>query len=127
MISIESKHSVGRLKKRSEFLAVRNGFKLRGKLFLLEVLQRSTDDKAPPRIGFTVTKRQGNAVIRNRIRRRLKEAVRIKAHKYMRNGHDYVLVGHKDLLEVPFEDIIYSLKERFNNAANSDRTRRPKR
>jgi ribonuclease P protein component len=77
----------------------------------------------PARIGFTVTKRQGNAVIRNRIRRRLKEAVRTKAHEYLLPGHDYVLVGHKELLEASFTDLIYSLEQRFINLKKPDKTR----
>ncbi len=48
---------------------------------------------APPRAGFTVTKKLGAAVERNRIRRRLKEAVRIAAGDCLRPGFDYVFVG----------------------------------
>ena len=118
--------SVARLKKRSEFLAVRKGVKRRGKYFMLEVLDRGSSDMAetvPPRIGFTVTKRQGNAVKRNRIRRRLKEAVRQVAYKYLRPNHDYVFVGHAEVLEAGFDDIIYTLEQRFKNQKNSAKTR----
>ena len=54
---------------------------------------RNRRDAAPPRIGFTVTKKLGAAVTRNRIRRRLKEAVRISAEDRLRAGFDYVFVG----------------------------------
>jgi ribonuclease P protein component len=114
---------IGRLKKRVEFLAVRNGVKRRGKYFLLEVL-KNDNNADTPRVGFTVTKRQGNAVKRNRIRRRLKEAVRLCAYKYMQAGHDYVLVGHKDLLDAPFNDIIYALEQRFKNKSTSGQRRK---
>lgn len=118
---------VDRLTKRSEYLAARHGKKRRGKYFMLEILDRQDiathGELRPPRIGFTVTKRQGNAVIRNRIRRRLKEAVRLEAHKFLKPGHDYVLIGHDELLDASFSDIIYSLEQRFNNSKNSDRTR----
>lgn len=113
---------IGRLKKRTEFLAMRKGTKRRGKYFLLEVLKKDNNADTP-RVGFTVTKRQGNAVKRNRIRRRLKEAVRLSTYKYMQAGHDYVLVGHKDLLDVSFDDIIYALEQRFNNGSRSGRNR----
>ncbi len=119
---------VERLTKRAEYLAVRNGKKRRGKYFLLEVLDRGDGDHngelKPPRIGYTVTKRQGNAVKRNRIRRRLKEAVRLKAHEFLKPGHDYVLIGHNELLDASFSDLIYSLEERFKSKKNSDRNPR---
>ena len=100
-----------RLKKRSEFLAVRNGEKRRGRLFLLEVLARG-DDK-PPRVGFTVTKKAGNAVKRNRIRRRLKEALRVHAAGDMAAGNDYVIVGREDVLAAPFGQLAAELSRRI--------------
>lgn len=113
---------IGRLKKRAEFLAMRKGTKRRGKYFLLEILEKHNNADTP-RVGFTVTKRQGNAVKRNRIRRRLKEAVRLSTYKYMQAGHDYVLVGHKELLDASFDDIIYALEQRFNNGSRSGNNR----
>jgi ribonuclease P protein component len=79
---------------------VHRGEKRRGPLFLLEVLDRG--DGAPARAGFTVTKKAGNAVARNRIRRRLKEALRIHAAGDMTAGKDYVIVGRRDVLHAPF-------------------------
>jgi ribonuclease P protein component len=99
-----------RLLKRSEFLAVRGGTKRRGPLFLLEVLERG--DEEAPRVGFTVTKKAGNAVQRNRIRRRLREAVRRQAAG-MTHGNDYVIVGRSDLLTARFSDIEAELSRRL--------------
>ncbi|PSJ57379.1 ribonuclease P protein component [Pseudaminobacter soli (ex Li et al. 2025)] len=100
-----------RLRKRAEFLAVRRGEKRRGRLFLMEVLDRGTSDA--PRVGFTVTKKVGNAVVRNRIRRRLKEAVRVHAAGDMTPGKDYVIVGREDVLTVPFEQLAAELSRRI--------------
>lgn len=100
-----------RLRKREEFLAVRRGEKRRGRLFLLEVLDRG--DEAAPRAGFTVTKKVGNAVVRNRVRRRLKEAVRVDAARDMAPGHDYVIVGREDVLTVPFTQLADELARRI--------------
>jgi ribonuclease P protein component len=102
-----------RLKRRSEFLAVRNGEKRRGWMFLLEVLARGDD--APPRVGFTVTKKTGNAVKRNRIRRRLKEALRVHAAGDMAAGNDYVIVGREDVLAAPFGRLAAELSRRIRN------------
>jgi len=100
-----------RLRKRAEFLAVRRGDKRRGRLFLLEVLDRG--DEGAPRVGFTVTRKVGNAVERNRIRRRLKEAVRLDAAGDMAAGKDYVIVGRSEILSVPFDDLKAELSRRI--------------
>jgi ribonuclease P protein component len=99
------------LKRRAEFLAVRSGEKRRGRLFLLEVLDRK--DTAPPRFGITVTKKVGNAVVRNRVRRRLREAVRVFAAAEMVNGSDYVIVGRNELLSASFADVTSELSKRL--------------
>ena len=100
-----------RLRKRAEFLAVRRGEKRRGPLFLLEVLDRK--DAGPPRLGITVTKKTGNAVQRNRIRRRLKEACRVHAAAEMKPGSDYVIVGRREILGVPFVSLKEELSRRI--------------
>jgi ribonuclease P protein component len=100
-----------RLRKRAEFLAVRRGEKRRGRLFLLEVMDRG--DTTGPRVGFTVTKKAGNAVQRNRIRRRLKEAIRTHAAGDMAAGNDYVIVGRDEILTTPFEALKSELSRRI--------------
>lgn len=100
-----------RLGKRADFLAVRRGDKRRGRLFLLEVLDRG--DQAGPRVGYTVTKKVGNAVVRNRIRRRLREAVRLHAAADMAPGNDYVIVGREELIAAPFAEIAAELSRRI--------------
>ncbi len=99
------------LRKRSEFLAARAGEKRRGPLFLLEVHARGDD--GPARVGFTVTKKVGNAVVRNRVRRRLREAVRRHAAGDMKPGSDYVIVGREDILTVPFRTLASELTRRI--------------
>ena len=58
---------------------------------VLQALPR--DDTEPARLGFTVTKKVGNAVIRNRTRRRLKEAARLLLTEHPLQGVDLVLIG----------------------------------
>ena len=111
----------GRLKNRSEFLAVQAGEKRRGGSFLLEVLDRKTPE-TEPRVGFTVTKRQGNAVERNRMRRRLKEAVRLSAGFAMKPGHDYVIVARRDVLDTAFPKLQSLLNERIEGTAKPKRS-----
>lgn len=104
-------HRPERLLKRAQFLAVRRGERRRGRLFLVEALDRG--DGGPPRVGYTVTKKVGNAVVRNRIRRRLKEAVRVHAAADMAAGNDYVIVGRIEALAAPFGQIRAELSRRL--------------
>ncbi|AKI02432.1 ribonuclease P protein component [Hoeflea sp. IMCC20628] len=112
----------GRLKTRPEFLAVQKGKRLRGPYFLLESLDRGKPDQAP-RIGFTVTKKQGNSVERNRMRRRLREAVRLMAGVPFKPGHDYVVVARRDTLAAPFDKLVAALTERVGESGSLTRPR----
>ncbi|WP_455481698.1 ribonuclease P protein component [Bartonella sp. B35(2025)] len=106
-----------RIRKRADFLAVRTGEKRRGPLFLLEVKSReqTVEMKHPPvaRVGFTVTRKNGNAVKRNRIKRRLREAVRVGLTNNMEAGTDYVIVAHSSALHAPFTSLISELNRRI--------------
>lgn len=66
-----------------------------------------------PRFGFTVTRRVGNAVIRNRIKRRLRETVRQVAPHCAKPGYDYVLVGRRAALDRSFADMLRDLEIAF--------------
>jgi ribonuclease P protein component len=84
--------SPGRLTRRAEFLrAAAKGRKAALPGVVLQALPRN--DQAPARLGFTVTRKIGNAVIRNRTRRRLKEAVRLVLAEQPVAGVDLVLIG----------------------------------
>jgi ribonuclease P protein component len=84
----------GRLKRRAEFLrAASKGRKAATHGLVLQALPR--EDQGPARIGFTVTKKIGNAVVRNRTRRRLKEAARLELAGCRLSGVDLVLIGRE--------------------------------
>jgi ribonuclease P protein component len=92
-----------RLRQRADFLATATGTKVPAAAFVLQARNR-TDD-GPVRLGFTVSKKVGNAIERNRVRRRLREIVRLSGTHLMQSGHDYVLVGRRAALKVPFARI----------------------
>ena len=82
----------GRLKRRADFRRVAaSGDKAAVGGVVLQALARS--DTLPARLGFTVTRKVGNAVVRNRTRRRLKEAVRLVLNERPVAGVDLVLIG----------------------------------
>ena len=89
-----------RLKQRADFLAAAAGVKVPATAFILQA--RGRGDAAPPRFGFTVSRKVGNAVERNRVRRRLREVVRLSVALPYRAGHDYVLIGRRTALALPF-------------------------
>jgi len=68
---------------------------------VLQALAR--DDHGPVRVGVTVTKKIGNAVIRNRTRRRLKEAARLVLAERLVSGADLVLIGRAATRERAFD------------------------
>ena len=98
-----------RLKRRAEFLRVASrGRKAAVHGLVLQALARGDD--GPARIGFTVTKKVGNAVIRNRTRRRLKEAARLLLRESPVSGVDLVVIGRDTTRARPFLDLIDDLR-----------------
>ncbi|HEY7231431.1 MAG TPA: ribonuclease P protein component [Pseudolabrys sp.] len=97
-----------RLRQRADFLAASSGIRVPLAAFVLQA--RNRRDKGPARFGYTVSKRVGNAVERNRVRRRLREVVRLSAATRVRDGHDYVLVGRRAALDRPFGQMTQDLE-----------------
>lgn len=94
-----------RLKKRAEFVRVARGSRVGRSAFSLQAGDR---DIAEPGIGFTVTKQTGNSPQRNRIRRRLRAAVKA-CETAFQPSHDYVLVGRREALSIPFDRLVHEL------------------
>ena len=97
--------AVERLKRRSDFRAAATSARASGNGFVLQARDRADDGVI--RVGFTVSKQVGNAVERNRVRRRLREIVRLSAAAgadgaALHAGHDYVLIGRRAALATPF-------------------------
>lgn len=94
-----------RLRKRSDFLRVARGSRVGRSAFSLQANEAAGSE---PGLGFTVTKQQGNSPERNRIRRRLRAAAQACATGF-EPQHDYVLVGRRDALSVPFDRLVDDL------------------
>lgn len=102
------------IRRRADFLAARGGRRLNGPFFFIEA--RDRNDGAAPRFGLTVTRKVGNAVERNRIRRRLREAIRLSCGADMRQGFDYVIVARREVLDLAFERLSSELRRRLTKA-----------
>jgi ribonuclease P protein component len=104
-----------RLKRRAEFLAVAGkGAKAPMPGLVLQLMPRADD--APFRVGFTVTKKVGNAVVRNRTKRRLREAVRLGLDPQAHRGFDLVVIGRDKTAARPFSDLIDDLRRALARA-----------
>jgi ribonuclease P protein component len=111
-----------RLRQRADFLAVANGARAGTAAFVVQSHRR--DDDGPIRLGFTVTKKNGNAPERNRIRRRLRELVKLLDAISMRPHSDYVLVGRRAALTRDFATMLDDLRlalHRLDRQRDADR------
>jgi ribonuclease P protein component len=93
-----------RLRRRVDFRAAAAAMRAPAGAFLLQARCRA--EGGATRVGFTVSRQVGNAVERNRVRRRLREMVRLAAAQTLQAGHDYVLVGRRAALSRPFEQMM---------------------
>ena len=97
-----------RLRQRADFLAVANGARASSAAFVVQARRR--DDDGPIRVGFTVSRKNGTATERNRIRRRLRELVKLLDVISMRPHSDYVLVGRRAALNRDFATMLDDLR-----------------
>lgn len=100
------------MKRRQDFVAAAKAVSQAQPGLIMQARQRG--DSNEPRLGFTCTKKLGNAVARNRIKRRLKEAARLALPPYVLSGMDYVVIGRNAAENRPFEllqsDLISALQ-----------------
>ena len=85
------------LRKRADFLAAARGAHVATPGFVLQMRRRDDAEGGTGiRVGFTCSKKVGNAVARNRAKRRLREIARAELPRQGRAGYDYVLIGRRD-------------------------------
>ena len=115
----------GRLLKRRDFQAAAKGKRASTSLLTLQAIA-GAEPSAPPRLGLTITKKAGGSVERNRMRRRLRQAVRQIAPMAARPGHDYVIVARRQVLGAEFSTLLADLDFAFRrvHAAPKDRAER---
>ena len=85
-----------RITKRSDFIQASHAKRFGVKGFLLQARNRNDDDQAI-RVCFTCSKKVGNAVARNRAKRRLREITNLILISSAKKGWDYVLIGKKEV------------------------------
>lgn len=103
------------MKKRADFLAASRARRQASRAFVLQARRRGKDEVKVPetlvRVGYTCSKKVGNAVARNRAKRRLRAAAHEVLPQMGRPGWDYVLVGRKDeTAAIDFQQLLADLR-----------------
>lgn len=108
--------TIGRLRRRAEFLAAAKGVRIGSALFTVQVNPRRDD--AGARVGLTVTRKVGHAVERNRIRRRLRAAVQdcFAGTAAAQGAVDYVFVARRAVLEADYASLVGEMSAALRRA-----------
>lgn len=85
------------LKERADFLRAARARRQATPGFTLQARERAPGEAAGIRVGFTCSKKVGNAVARNRAKRRMREIARLVLPVHGRPGWDYVLIGRPEV------------------------------
>ena len=106
------------IKKRSEFIrSNKYSKKIYTPNFIIQIL-KSTENDNIPHFGFTITKKIGSAIVRNKIKRRLKSIIRelLKyKDKYFDFSFNYILICKKEIVKVSFDDLENELMDNFKS------------
>ena len=100
---------IERLKSRPQFLAAAKGVSEARGAVVIQRLDRGDGDPVV-RLGFTATRKVGNAVIRNRAKRRLREAARALAPQLAVPGSDYVFIARMGTADRPWDRLLDDVK-----------------
>ena len=106
------------LTKRADFLAAASARRVSAPAFTLQYRKHHQDKEADGvRVGFTCSKKVGNAVARNRAKRRLREIARLVIPEHGQDGTDYVLIGRRNSTATrDFETLKADLTEALRKA-----------
>ncbi len=97
------------IKKRIDFIKIsKKGKKIFTKGFILQKYKRKIDDKIENnivRIGFTVTKKIGNAVVRNKVKRRFRAITKELLNNYLKKNYDYIIIAKKNSITMDYKEL----------------------
>ncbi len=101
------KQKIPVLAKRQDFLRIAGAKrKWVSNSMIVQVAKQAEQDQPGIRVGYTASKKVGNAAMRNRAKRRLREVVRHVLWNKGEQGHDYVLIARTASLDMSFDQLI---------------------
>ncbi|HLK24768.1 MAG TPA: ribonuclease P protein component [Caulobacteraceae bacterium] len=106
---MSDKPPIERMKKRAAFLAAAKGAVATRGAVVVQVVDRA-DGRAAIGVGFTATRRIGGAVVRNRAKRRLREAARRLVPLHAKAGRDYVIIARAGTARRPWARLLDDLE-----------------
>ena len=107
------------LKKRRDFLRAARARRQGTASMMVQMRDRRDDDLAV-RVGFTCSKKVGNAVARNRAKRRLREIARALLPEYGRPGHDYVFIARDRTTTRNWQDLLDDAQKALITLSKAD-------
>tara|TARA_B100000029_G_scaffold499692_1_gene570432 strand:- start:4747 stop:5091 length:345 start_codon:yes stop_codon:yes gene_type:complete len=97
------------IKKRVDFIKIsKKGKKIFTKGFILQKYKRNIEDKIEnniTRIGFTITKKIGNSVLRNKIKRRFRAITKEILNNYLKKNYDYIIIANKKSTTMDYKEL----------------------
>lgn len=111
-----------RLLRRADFLRAARGVKAALPGLVLQVRRRTPDENAGdarPRVGYTASRKVGNAVLRNRARRRLRAAAADVLSARAEQGCDYVLIARAATADRPYDALLADLGKALDRTATA--------
>jgi ribonuclease P protein component len=115
-----------RLTRRADFLKAAKGARISARAFALQGVAQAEVSEPGARVGLTVTRKVGHAVERNRIRRRLKEVLRLTQDLPLHQSHDYVIIARREALSTPFSQLQQELARSLTKLHDPDRRTGPR-
>ena len=124
-VTEDNKLNIDTLKKRTDFLRVAS---VRKKwvtpAMIIQTAPRPSDVEKALRVGYTASKKVGNAVARSLAKRRMREVVRICLGPCASKNHDYVIIARKEILTYAFDQLIRDLKWALKRLHNENKDKK---
>ncbi len=95
---------IEKITKRSDYIRAANSIFKKSSSLVVQFYNR--EDTSGPRYGITASKKIGNAIKRNKAKRRIRHLIKNLLPKYGKNGYDYVFVAKDKVIESPWDSLL---------------------